>query len=71
MKQYMIKGNDSCKTIVEILQKDRHGYTIKMKKERSWGYKEEVHQMSEQLFNTCIRTGYLIELKENMEARSA
>lgn len=71
MQQYRVKGSDSFKTIVEVLQKDRHGYTIKIKKERSWGCKEEVHQMSEQLFDTCVRTGYLVAVSAKAEARSA
>jgi len=71
MKQYVVKGNGEFRTIVEVLQKDRRGYTVKMKKERSWGYKEEVCTMSEKLFDSCIRTGYLSALHVEKVVRSA
>jgi len=71
MKRYLVKGTDGNKTIVEVLQKDSRGFTVRMKKERSWGYKEETCTMSEKLFETCVRTGYFMALAVKEEVRTA
>jgi len=71
MKRYMVKGTENNMRIVEVLQKDRGGYTVKVKQEKRWGFKEEVHQMSADLFETCLRTGYFIEIKSETQVRYA
>jgi len=71
MKRYMVKGDGEEKTLVEVLQKDSRGYTVRLKRERRWGIREEVHRMSEQLFNTCVRTGYFIEMKTEAQVKTA
>ncbi len=68
MKQYLVKGSGEQKCYVEVLNKHRSGYTVVMKKERRWGYKEEVYEMSETLFETCLRTGYFVELPADSDA---
>ncbi|MFO7849698.1 MAG: hypothetical protein R6V67_07035 [Spirochaetia bacterium] len=62
MKQYVVKGSGDHKTYVEVLQKDRAGYTLRMRAEKRWGVEEQVHKMSSPLFESCVRTGYFIEL---------
>ncbi len=71
MKHYMVKGNGEYKTYVEVLEKSSSGYTIRMKHERRWGFKEEIHRMSVNLFDTCLRTGYFIEVETGEIARYA
>lgn len=71
MKHYVIKGDTEEKTLVEVMQKDSRGYTVRLKKERHWGVREEVHRMSEQLFETCVRTGYFIEMKAEVQIKTA
>jgi hypothetical protein len=39
-----------------------------MKQERRWGYKEEIYEMSETLFQTCLRTGYFKEVTADSDA---
>ena len=71
MKQYMVKGDGEYRTYVEVLHKDSRGYTVRMKKERSWGFKEETHTMSVQLFETCVRTGYFTAIESDAREQYA
>ncbi|MFP4180819.1 MAG: hypothetical protein ACLFSA_12265, partial [Spirochaetaceae bacterium] len=68
MKQYVVKGSGEYKTYVEVLQKDRGGYTLRMRAEKRWGLEEKVHKMSSTLFESCLRTGYFIELPADERA---
>ena len=69
MKRYRVKGEG--KTLVEVLQKDSRGYTVRMKRERRWGFKEEILLVSDRLFETCLRTGYFTEMKVDEQMRTA
>ncbi len=71
MKQYIVKGNGEYKTYVDVLEKNSRGYKVRMKQERRWGYKEDIHQMSVSLFETCLRTGYFLEVEKREIARYA
>lgn len=71
MKRYMIKGETEQKTLVEVMQKDSRGYTVRLLKERHWGIREEIHRMSEKLFDICVRTGYFIEMKADVQIKTA
>lgn len=71
MKRYMIKGDTEEKSRVEVVEKDSRGYTVRVLKERRWGVHEELHRMSIQLFETCLRTGYFIEMKDEMKIKTA
>jgi hypothetical protein len=68
MKRYIVKGSGDRKCFVEVLNKHRGGYTLMMKQERRWGYKEEIYEMSETLFQTCLRTGYFKEVTADSDA---
>ncbi len=71
MKRYRVKGEGEGKTLVEVLQKDSRGYTVRIKRERRWGFKEEVLLVSDRLFETCLRTGYFMEMKADKQMRTA
>ena len=71
MKQYIVKGNGEYRTYVDVVEKNSRGYKVRMKQERHWGFKEDVHQMSASLFDTCVRTGYFQALETNEIARYA
>jgi hypothetical protein len=62
MKQYVIKGEGGCRTFVDVLQKDSKGYKLKIRIEKRWGIEEQIHHMSSRLFESCLRTGYFIEV---------
>jgi hypothetical protein len=71
MKRFVIKGTGEYKTYVEVLQKDRKGYTLRLLAEKRWGVEEQVHEMSVKLFESCVRTGYFIELPSGENAKYA
>ena len=71
MKHYVVKGDGEYRTYVEVLEKSSSGYTLLMKQERRWGFKETTHQMSTSLFETCLRTGYFIAAESGEIARYA
>ena len=71
MKHYIVKGNGEYKTYVDVLEKSSSGYKVRMKQERRWGFKEDIYQMNSSLFETCLRTGYFIEVETDEIARYA
>lgn len=71
MKRYVVKGSGENRTYVEVMQKDRGGYTLRTMTEKRWGIEEHVHRMSGKLFESCVRTGYFIELPADEDARYA
>jgi hypothetical protein len=71
MQQYIVMGNGEYRTYVDVLEKNSRGYKVRMKQERRWGFKENVHEISRSLFETCLRTGYFKAVETNEVARYA
>ena len=71
MKQYVVKGGGEYKTYVEVLHKDRSGYKLRVREEKRWGVEEQVYRMSTNLFESCLRTGYFVELAADSDAQYA
>ncbi len=71
MKRFVVKGTGEYKTYVDVLQKDRRGYTLRLRAEKRWGVEEQVHEMGAALFESCVRTGYFIELPADENAKYA
>ena len=71
MKRYVVKGEGEHRTIVDVLQKDSRGYTLRLRSEKRWGVEEEIHRMSTRLFESCLRTGYLTEIPADVREKYA
>ncbi len=71
MVQYRIKSSDEIKNYLSILGERDGGYDVMIINEND-NYRKEVRDfLSRELFETCLRTGYLIKLGENRNLKSA
>jgi hypothetical protein len=62
MKQYAIKSTDTSPSVLELLNEIENGFVVRIVRTREdW---EDVSEefMSYELFDTCVRTGYLAEM---------
>lgn len=71
MKRYVVKGEGEYKTYVEVIHKDSRGYKLRVQEEKRWGVEEREYTMSSNLFESCVRTGYFIELPADSQAQYA
>jgi hypothetical protein len=64
MKRYCIKTGPGKTEYIDILRETGDGFIIKVTRIRD-GYEKTAEDfMSRHLFNICINTGYLYEMKE-------
>ncbi|MFH2113191.1 MAG: hypothetical protein ABIJ86_01625 [Spirochaetota bacterium] len=62
MKTFVIKSTDLSPSILELVTEIENGYVVRIVRRREdW---EDVSEefMTRELFDTCVRTGYLAEL---------
>ncbi len=62
MKQFAIKGYDSAPSVMELLEEIENGFIVRIIRTRDdW---EDVSEefISKDLFETCLRTGYIAEM---------
>ena len=62
MKTFAIKSTDLSPSILELVTEIENGYVVRIVRQREdW---EDVSEefMTRELFDTCVRTGYLAEL---------
>lgn len=71
MKQYRIKGNSQTKEYLTILKKRPGGFEVKITRIIEDYIEEKKEFLSKQLFDTCLRTAYLEEVKEPAVAQTA
>lgn len=65
MKTYAIKSVPNEISYFSILDKTSEGYKIKISREVD-GYKKTNESfLNEELFETCLRTGYICEISDN------
>ncbi|MDX9957017.1 MAG: hypothetical protein RBT68_01125 [Spirochaetia bacterium] len=62
MKTFAIKSTDLSPSILELVTEIENGYVVRIVRRREdW---EDISEefMTRELFDTCVRTGYLAEL---------
>ena len=62
MIQYIVKGNGAVKTYLEILSEKEEGFDIRIISEYEDYSKSIDEYMSRDLFESCLRTGYLTRI---------
>lgn len=62
MIQYIVKGNGTVKTYLEILSEREEGYDVRIISEHEDYSKSMDEYMSKDLFDSCLRTGYLTRI---------
>lgn len=64
MKTYAIKSSPNEVSYFSILDKTADGYKIKISREIDGYEKTNESFLNEELFETCLRTGYISEMTE-------
>jgi hypothetical protein len=67
MIQYKVKSSDGIHSYLEVVKENSEGYDVVITCVYE-DYKKEMHEfLTKQLFQTCIRTGYLTPLDETAQ----
>ncbi len=68
-KKYHVKSSEPSTTTMEITQEVPSGYMVRLRTEGEWGHSERVEFISQSLFETCLRTGYITAVSETVEEK--
>lgn len=68
MIQYKVKGNETVETYLEIVKEKTEGFDVLITCVCEDYKKEMTEYMSKDLFNTCLRTGYITEIAAEKES---
>ncbi|KGE71596.1 hypothetical protein [Spirochaeta lutea] len=63
-RQFRVQGMAGVETTISILGENRSSYTILMVSTTPYGTSESEETLTKELFESCIRTGYLEEIHE-------
>ncbi|HOC28317.1 MAG TPA: hypothetical protein PKH40_01435 [Treponemataceae bacterium] len=65
MKSYYIRSREGFADYLSVLRETDEGYMVRIYRDLD-GYEEILDEyMSTELFDSCVRTGYLTEMEEN------
>lgn len=63
-RQFLVNGIKGIETRIEILNDVRSGYEIRVVSTSATGIRESFELISDELLDSCIRTGYLVAIEE-------
>ena len=69
--EYRVKGEGNFTTYVEVMEEYEDSYMLLMKKVTESSVREKREMMSKNLFDLCLRTGFLTALKEKKHKQIA
>jgi hypothetical protein len=61
MKQFTIKSEQSSPSVLELIDEIENGFYVRIRRDRDGSVDVKDEFMSRELFDTCLRTGYLAE----------
>lgn len=65
MKNYYIRSNPGSADYLSILRETDNGFMVRIYRDLD-GYEKIIDEfMSATLFESCVRTGYLVQMEEN------
>jgi hypothetical protein len=67
-RQFRVKGISGIETHIELLVETTGGYEARITSSGEYGVRESCEYISDDLLESCLRTGYLIELTAVEEA---
>jgi len=71
MKNYYIRSNPGCADYLSVLRETEENLVVRIYRDLD-GYEKIIDDlMTRELFESCIRTGYLTEMEENKAAAIA
>lgn len=62
-RQFRVKGVTGIETYIQILAESDGGYEVRISSVTEHGTRESCEFISDELLESCIRTGYLKEIK--------
>lgn len=62
MKQFAIKSAQSSPSVLELINEIENGFYVRITRSRDGWDDVQEEFMSRELFDTCLRTGYLADL---------
>ncbi|MBI9102223.1 MAG: hypothetical protein JEY99_07405 [Spirochaetales bacterium] len=71
MIQYRVKGNAGQSTTMEIIEEHPDGYHVLIIREYDNFREESREYLSAELFETCLRTGYLTAIEADPSLMTA
>ena len=63
MEYYALKGYGETKDYMQIVKKLDDGYVVKIVRDMDGSDDITTDFMSQELFDTCIRTGYIVKIE--------
>ncbi|MFP4643466.1 MAG: hypothetical protein ACLFM0_03855 [Spirochaetales bacterium] len=70
-KKYRVKSTEPSTTTMEITREVPSGYMVLIRTTGEWRRGERVEFISESLFQTCLRTGYITAVSETRAEQPA
>jgi len=67
-KTFVVRGSEGYETTISVHDETDEDFGIRMVTNSPWGYMESDERLSRELFDSCIRTGYLTEARVGAEA---
>jgi hypothetical protein len=64
MSLYRIKSHNGTSRFLDILNEENSGFNVKISSSNGTYTREQIEFMSRDLFETCLRTGYLHKIEE-------
>lgn len=65
MKHFFISGSTNEASYISILNETEDGYMIRIYRDMD-GYEEKIDEfMPKNLFESCLRTGYIVEMNKD------
>jgi hypothetical protein len=61
MKQFTIKSEQSSPSVLELIDEIENGFYVRIRRDHDGCVDVKDEFMSRELFDTCLRTGYLAE----------
>jgi len=65
MKNYYIKGRQGAADYLAVLGETDEGCMVRIYRDQDGSEKITEEFMTKMLFDSCLRTGYLVEIEEN------
>jgi hypothetical protein len=62
MKQFAIKGSRETPSVLELVGESENGFYVRIRREKDGWEDVRDEFMTRELFDTCLRTGYLAEV---------
>ncbi len=64
MKNYYIRGLSGSSDYLSVLEENDEGFMVRIYRDQD-GYEKTIEDfMTRTLFDSCVRTGYLLEMEE-------